>query len=67
MSSAPQKNISFPGGGETANEALNTRKTGQMSTNMKREREGAPIPMIRISVPQLLGNKGPTKSLLVRL
>ena len=67
MSSAPQKNISFPGGGETANEALNTRKTGQMSTNMKREREGAPIPMIRISVPQLLGHKGPTKSLLVRL
>ena len=26
MSSAPQKNISFPGGGETANEALNKRK-----------------------------------------
>ena len=41
MSSAPYKNISFPGGGETANEALNTRKTGQTSTNMKSKR-GSP-------------------------
>ena len=67
MSSAPYKNISFPGGGETANKALNTRKTDQISTNMEREREGPPSPMIRTSLPQMLGNKGPSKSLLVRL
>ena len=38
MSSALYKNISFQGGGETANEALNKRKTGQTPTNMKSER-----------------------------
>ena len=38
MSSALYKTIFFHGGGETAKEALNTRKTGQTSTNMKSER-----------------------------
>ena len=65
MSSVLYKNISFPGRGETANEALNTRKTGQTSTNMKRER-GPPNSYDWNKSPKSWEIRGPQSHITIR-